>query len=96
MGKGYWVLVWDGWGAGLVMLNPRLLVQGVDQHDNPRNWWPADAGLEAEEIVEVAIRERRLPWLDGQHAPPDEGEDEKWHGGPRDSTDYRNWKVIVG
>ena len=96
MGKGYWVLVWDGWGAGLVMINPRLLSDGVDQHGNPRNWWPVYVGLEAEEIEEVAIEERRLPWLDSEHGPPGEGQDDEWRGSARGSSDYRNWKVIVG
>lgn len=24
MGQGFWVLVWDDWGLGLNMINPRL------------------------------------------------------------------------
>ena len=32
---GYWVMVWDGWGAGLVMLNPRMLTDGVDWQGGP-------------------------------------------------------------
>lgn len=24
MGEGYAILIWDGWGAGLVRINPRL------------------------------------------------------------------------
>ena len=40
MGEGYWILLWDGWGAGLTMLNPRLHTEGVDLYGNPRNWFP--------------------------------------------------------
>jgi hypothetical protein len=43
MGDGYWILVWDDFGSGLVMVNPRLHVEGVDGYGNPRNWWPCDA-----------------------------------------------------
>jgi hypothetical protein len=33
MGRGYWVIVADGFGAGLHLINARLLT---------RNWWPTD------------------------------------------------------
>ena len=46
MGTGYWILLWDGWGAGLVMLNPRLHTDGVDCYGNPRNWFPHPNGEE--------------------------------------------------
>ena len=46
MGEGYWILLWDGWGAGLVMLNPRLHSEGVDIYGNPRNWFPLPEGEE--------------------------------------------------
>ncbi len=26
MGQCFWILVWDGWGVGLNMINPRLLI----------------------------------------------------------------------
>jgi hypothetical protein len=42
--KGYWILIWDGWGSGLVMLNPRLHSEGVDLDGNPLNWFLAPAG----------------------------------------------------
>ncbi len=40
MGSGYWILLHDGWGAGLVMINPRFHSEGVDMYGNPLNWWP--------------------------------------------------------
>lgn len=40
MGKGYAILIWDGWGAGLVRINPRLLTEGEDIYGNPNNWFP--------------------------------------------------------
>ena len=46
MGEGYWILLWDGWGSGLVMLNPRLHTEGVDCYGNPRNWFPHPEGEE--------------------------------------------------
>lgn len=33
LGQGFWILVWDAFGSGLNLINPRLLeVEG-------RNWW---------------------------------------------------------
>jgi len=52
MGKGYWILVWDEFGAGLVMLNPRMHTEGVDMYGNPCNWWPCDDGTTEEQIAE--------------------------------------------
>jgi len=58
MGNGYAILLWDGWGAGLVRLNPRLLVDGVDCYGNPKNWFPCESeNPSAQEIV------RRHPTL---------------------------------
>ena len=42
MGDGYAILMWDGFGEGLVRINPRLLTKGTDSKGNPRNWWPCD------------------------------------------------------
>lgn len=39
MGKGFAILIWDGYGSGLVRINPRLLAVGVDIYGNPKNWW---------------------------------------------------------
>jgi hypothetical protein len=40
MGHGYWILIWDGWGIGLTMLNPRLLSDGTWPDGTPKNWFP--------------------------------------------------------
>lgn len=45
MGKGYWILVWDGFGCGLNMVNPRL------HHESGDNWWPCDDDATVEEIA---------------------------------------------
>ncbi len=37
---GFMVLVWKGFGDGLVRVNPTLHCVGVDSEGNPRNWWP--------------------------------------------------------
>ena len=96
MGKGYWVLVWDGWGSGLNMINPRLL---TDEKGN--NWWSCPAELEGEQVEEHAIKGRKLPWLD-RRAPADWGQaDSKlnarraWQGSAFGSTDYNNWMVVT-
>ena len=44
MGTGYWILLADGFGAGLVLLNPRLHTEGLDMYGNPCNWWPQQDG----------------------------------------------------
>lgn len=51
MGKGYHILVWDGWGFGLNMINPRLHTEGVGFDNNPINWFPVDKELAEDEIV---------------------------------------------
>lgn len=50
MGNGYCILLWDGWGAGCVRINPRLHTDGVDMYGNPKNWWPTD-GVEADNDI---------------------------------------------
>ena len=52
MPNGYWVLVWDGYGSGLVLCNARLHSEGLDIYGNPRNWWPCAEETTAEEIAE--------------------------------------------
>ena len=88
MGDGYHVLIWDGFGVGLVMLNPRLLTVGVDSKGNPRNWWPCPTDMSEDEKAEYVIDERGLPWLDTRPAPDD------WPGSEHGSTDYANWKIL--
>lgn len=61
MGSGYSILVWDGYGAGLVRINPRLHVEGEDMYGNPCNWWPCDDGANEEELLSRHS-------LDGAHA----------------------------
>ena len=51
MGNGYWILVWDGFGAGLVLINPRMHTTDKDFYGNPRNWWPCDVGTTVDEIA---------------------------------------------
>lgn len=90
MGEGYSVLVWDGYGSGLNMLNPRVLTDELG-----RNWWPCpgyhgpQGGAAHEDfVVDFAIRDRQLPWLDSCPA------DKDWQGAPTNTTDFKNWKVI--
>lgn len=52
MGHGYLILLWDGWGAGLVRINPRLHTEGEDMHGNPKNWWSCEKETTNQEILE--------------------------------------------
>lgn len=49
---GYWILIWDNWGGGLTMINPRLLQDGVDLYNNPANWFPSDPNITDFEICQ--------------------------------------------
>ncbi|OGO33097.1 MAG: hypothetical protein A2Z03_02195 [Chloroflexi bacterium RBG_16_56_8] len=51
MGNGYWILIADGYGAGLVLLNPRMHVDGVDLYGNPCNWFAGDPQTSDAEIL---------------------------------------------
>ena len=53
MGSGYWILIADGFGSGLVLLNPRLLSNGVDMYGNEKNWYPCDKETSNEEIINL-------------------------------------------
>ncbi len=53
MGSGYWILLWDGFGSGLVMINPRLLTDGRDIYQNPNNWFSCNENTKDEEIVDL-------------------------------------------
>ena len=53
MGNGYWILVWDDFGAGLVLINPRMHVDGVDLYGNPRNWWPCAEGATDDDVEKI-------------------------------------------
>lgn len=48
---GYRILLWDSWGGGLVMVNPRFLAEGEDLYGNPNNWWSCDEEITDEEII---------------------------------------------
>lgn len=52
MGKSYWILVWDEFGEGLVLLNPRMHTEGQDMYGNPRNWWPCAEDTTEKQIVD--------------------------------------------
>lgn len=39
MSEGYYILIWDGWGIGLNMINPRLHTEGEDGAGNNKNWF---------------------------------------------------------
>ncbi len=62
MGNSYAILIWDGWGAGLVRINPRLHTDGVDTHGYSRNSCPCSYDPDAEQL----LRDRGL-LVDGQH-----------------------------
>lgn len=52
MGKGFSILVWDSFGGGLVMVNPRILGDGtLDLYGNPNNWWSYNTDLDKEEKI---------------------------------------------
>ena len=46
---GYWILLWDAFSAGLVMVNPRLLSEGYDLYGLLCNWFPEE--LTDDEII---------------------------------------------
>lgn len=50
-GQGYKILIWDGFGAGLVMINPRIYSEGTDLYGNPTNWWPCSRDMEEDEVL---------------------------------------------
>lgn len=85
MGRGYSVLVWDGYRDGLNMINPRLL------HDaKGNNWWPAALCDTDNEVQAMAIRDRQLPWQDRDHTAPD-----TWEGAPWGSFGFAHWKILL-
>ena len=49
MGKGFSILVWDSFGGGLVMINPRIIDDGtLDLYGNPNNWFPYSSNEQKE------------------------------------------------
>jgi len=52
MGKGFSILVWDSFGCGLVMVNPRVLHDGTfDLYGNPNNWFSYNTDFDKEEKI---------------------------------------------
>ena len=58
MGNGFWILVSDGYGSGLNLINPRL---HHDEHGN--NWW----GAQTEEYMMKLVREMKVNDLYGEN-----------------------------
>lgn len=53
MDKGFAILVWDAWSAGLVRVGARLLDDGTkDMYGNPNNWFPYSTIEEAHELID--------------------------------------------
>ena len=42
MGHGYWILIADGFGDGLCLINARMYTEGLDSQGNPKNWFPCE------------------------------------------------------
>lgn len=51
MGEGFSILIWDKYGSGLVMVNPRFISDGVDIYGNPKNWFPYKTKIDFENVV---------------------------------------------
>lgn len=51
MGRGYYILVWDEWGIGLNMINPRLHTEGIGLDGRKVNWFPTKDNLTEEDII---------------------------------------------
>lgn len=53
MGKGFSILVWDDWGSGLVMVNPRIIDDGtLDFYGNQNNWFPYNSDEQKNKKIE--------------------------------------------
>lgn len=59
MGRGYWILVWDGFGCGLNMIGARMYQEYDPKTMIIWNWWPADL-QDDEEIRAYAIERHQL------------------------------------
>ena len=83
MGEGFWVLIWDGFGSGLQLINGRLL-----EDASGRNWWPLpQTGMSRQQVIDYAINVCKLPWLGEQPPPPE------WRGS-RGGGPVKGWKVV--
>lgn len=45
MGNGYWILVYDGFGLGLNLINPRM------HTEEGNNWFTCDHDISDQEII---------------------------------------------
>ncbi len=57
MGKGFWVLIWDGWGTGLNMINPRLYTD-----DEGNNWFPYEDEIDKKDKL-FHIKRKNEPYM---------------------------------
>lgn len=55
MGKGFSILIWDSFGAGLVRVNPRLAVKGLDMYGNPNNWFAYKSDTEKHALISELV-----------------------------------------
>lgn len=53
MTRGYWIIIYDGYSQGLVLINPRFFYSGRDPFGNPRNWWPKNKDDTRESILKA-------------------------------------------
>ena len=53
MGNGFWILVWDGFGSGLNLINPRL---HTDSRGN--NWFVCNNRNQQEVIDSLNLNEK--------------------------------------
>lgn len=52
MGQCYWILLWDEWGIGLNMINPRLETWYNDTGVREQNCFRLEDGMTDEDIIE--------------------------------------------
>jgi hypothetical protein len=50
MGQGFWVLIWDSWGSGLNMINPRLYT-----NEEGNNWFSYNGEDDREAKVQAIV-----------------------------------------
>ncbi len=50
MGNGYWIIVWDSWGSGLNMVNPRMHTE-INMLNKTDNWFSDNGNMTDEEII---------------------------------------------
>jgi|GEM_PF-5629288 hypothetical protein len=55
MGNGIWILIWDAWGSGLNMINPRLF---VDKGGN--NWFVLKGDVSELTLVNQIFKDNQI------------------------------------